>query len=236
MNHRSAFLCIAVGLAVPSVTLADVFSDTFEGGSNQAFWAFIRGGDVLETDGGNPGGWLHQPTYDTFAPTLESLPGTGTPFEGDYAATGVTRIGFDAITEHVDFGDGSGFNMTLLLRDTKGTPEVDDDDYVYYVGDNVPLVGQGWVHYDYAIPSSETDLPAGWKGGWVGDCENLRPGVTWADVISNVTRVEAWWIDPCFFAIFQQWNVGVDNIEIEYDSPTPIVEKSWGQVKSTFSN
>jgi hypothetical protein len=126
--------------------------------------------------------------------------------------------------------------MTLLLRDRKGTADVEDDDYVYFVGPNIPRVGEGWVHYDVAVPSQETDLPAGWKGGWVGDCENLRPGVTWADVISNVEQVEIWWIDPCFAAIFQQWNVGVDNLEIEYSAATPVIESTWGRIKATYDN
>lgn len=230
-------ICFAAGLSVmlPAISSADTFVDDFEGGSNFASWAFIRGSDVIESTGGNPGFYLHQPTYDTFAPILESLPGTGTPFEGNYAAAGVTRISWDAITQGMDFGDGSGTSMSLVLRDAKGTLTVDDDDFVYFVGPNIPLVGEGWVHYDVTIPSGETDIPAGWKGAWVGDCENLRPGVTWADVLSNVEQVELWWLDPCFSALFQQWNVGVDNLEIEFAGPTPVIETTWGGIKAAQS-
>jgi hypothetical protein len=231
---RTLPIVLGLALALPGIAGADTFVDDFEGGTNEAGWAFIRGFDVIESSGGNPGSYLHQPTYDTFAPILESLPGSGTPFEGDYVANGVSRISWDAITQDMNFPDGEGFSITLLLRDRKGTADVEDDDYVYFVGPNVPRVGQGWVHYDVAIPSEETDLPAGWKGGWVGDCENLRPGVTWQDVISNVEQVEIWWIDPCFFAIFQQWNVGVDNLEIEFGGATPIVNSTWGRIKATY--
>ncbi|MEZ4652798.1 MAG: hypothetical protein R3E12_04120 [Candidatus Eisenbacteria bacterium] len=236
MLHKILLPVLGLAAVLPAVAAADTFIDDFEGGTNQAAWAFIRGADVIESTGGNPGYYLHQPTYDTFAPILESLPGTGTPFEGDYAATGVSRISWDAINHHMDFPDGTGFPITLVLRDAKGTPDVDDDDYVYFVGANVPRVGEGWVHYDVTIPSQETDLPVGWKGGWVGDCETLRPGVTWADVISHVEQVEIWWLDPCFAAIFQQWNVGVDNLEIEFEGATPVIDDSWGGIKAVFGS
>jgi hypothetical protein len=106
--------------------------------------------------------------------------------------------------------------MSILLRDTKGTPtNPDDDDYAYYVGPNVPLFADGWMHFDFAIPSDSTDaVPEGWRGGWSGDPENFRPGVDWNDVITNVDSVEFWWINPSFFAIIAQWEVGVDNISI----------------------
>jgi hypothetical protein len=222
--------------AVPIGAAADTFIDTFEGGANQAGWSFIQGADVLESSGGNPGWWLHQPVYDTFAPILNSAWGNATPFAGDYRAANVTRIRFDAQTIHLDFGDGSGFEMVLLLRNTHGTPnDFDDDDFAYFVGPNIPLVGQGWVHYDFDIPSQSNDpVPPGWHGGWSGDCENFRPGVTWANVMSNVDRVEFWWLNPCFFAIFQQWNVGADNVAIEYGNPTAVDEATWGKVKARF--
>ncbi len=231
------WLLTAALTGAASVTVAAEFVDDFEGGANEAAWAFIRGGDTLESSGGNPGWWLHQRTYDTFAPTLESSFDGSTPFTGDYRATGVTEISFDARTDAVDFGDGSGFNMTLVLRDTNGTPtDFDDDDIAYFVGPNVPRVGEGWVSYVFDVPSQSDDaLPAGWKGGWAGDCENFRPGVTWLDIMTSVDRVEMWWIDPCFFAAFQQWNVGADNLRIAYTGgSTPVESASWSRIKSMY--
>lgn len=215
---------LVAAMLLPSVASATTYVDDFEGGLNPSGWAFIRGGDVFEGSGGNPGGWLHQPSYDTFAPRLDHVFGVTTPFDGDYQAANVTRISLDAQTLDLDFGTGDGFQLTLVLRDEKGTPfDVSDDDYVYFVGPNVPLVGAGWTHYDFDIPSQFAGtLPPGWKGGWFEDCENLRPGVVWADVVKNVQRVEFWWIDPCLFAIFQNWNVGADNIAIEFGDPAGI--------------
>jgi hypothetical protein len=197
--------------AAASFATADTFTDTFENGSNAGNWGFIHGFDILENSGGNPGGYLHQPTFDTFAPILSGDQG---PFVGDYRAMGVTQISIDGITTHRDFGDPAGFEFSLLLRDTKGTFDVEDDDYTYYVGDEVPQPGQGWKSFVFDIPSDSDDLPAGWKGGWSGDGENFRPGVTWSDVISNVEQVEFWWLNPSHFAFFANWDVGADNVAI----------------------
>lgn len=224
---------------LPTVLHATIYTNGFESGANPTGWAFIRGGDILESSGGNPGWWLHQPVYDTFAPSVESFFDPLTPFGGDYRDRGVTRIFFDARTDAVDFGDGSGFEMTLLLRNTHGTPlNFDDDDYAYFVGPNVPREGEGWVSYDFAVPSQFGGaVPPGWKGGWSGDCENFRPGVDWGDVITSVDRVELLWLDPCFAAIFQQWNVGVDNLSIEYVNPSDVGDLPIASLElSTFPN
>jgi len=232
---RLAFWAAAL-VAIPAAAHADTHVDDFEDGSNESGWAFIRGGDIIEADGGNPGGWLHQPTFDTFAPILDVPFGADTPFHGDYRARMVSRISLDARTDGMNFGDGTGFEMSLLLRDTNGTPtDFDDDDYVYLVGPNVPLVGEGWVHYDFEIPSLEDELPDGWRGGYSGDCENFRPGVGWTDVLTSVDRVEIWWMNPCFFAAFQQWDVGADNLAIEDEGgSTPVAGRTWSGIKSFY--
>jgi hypothetical protein len=183
--------------------------DTFSGGTNLGGWTY-NAGDVIKPAGGNPGGWWNQPSADTFAPIITS---TSPALAGDYRASNVSNLSFDAGLLSVDFGDGSGINMSVLLRDTKGTPLVDDDDYAYYVGPNIPKLGTGWNSFSFPIPSQDTSaVPAGWTGGWVGDCCSFRPGVDWNDVIQSVDQIEIWWIDPSFFGIFQNWNIGLDNI------------------------
>jgi hypothetical protein len=105
--------------------------------------------------------------------------------------------------------------MTLILRDTHGTPGILDDDFAYFVGPNVPLVGAGWKAFDFPVPSADTSaLPAGWTGGYSGDPEHFRPGVDWNDVITSVDRVEISWLDPALFAIFQVWDIGLDNVAV----------------------
>ena len=190
-------------------------NDTFEAGDNDGGWSFnVTVPDILETSGGNPDGYLHNPGVDSFAPIATTDTGNGSAFHGDYRAMGVAEIRVDAITHAASFG-AAGREFSLLLRDTKGTPDPVDDDYAYYVGDLVPQVGEGWRSFTFPVPSQSTDaVPAGWSGGHAGDLENFRPGVEWSDVITNVDRVELWWLNPSFFAIFQSWDVGIDNAQV----------------------
>ncbi|MEL6712278.1 MAG: hypothetical protein AAFP86_00805 [Planctomycetota bacterium] len=190
--------------------------DDFEGGANPNGWSFrVTTPDVVEAAGGNPDGWLHNALVDSFAPIVATGPAVPSAFTGDLRARGVTRIGVDAITLGASI-TAAGRDFTLLLRDTKGTPDPSDDDYAYALGGLVPQVGAGWSTYVFDVPSASTDaVPTGWEGGWAGDPENFRPGVTWSDVVTSVDVVEFWWLDPAFFALFQQWDVGIDNVFVE---------------------
>lgn len=237
MMRATLFAVAFFAFLQPATSFATTFTDDFEGGTNFGGWRFIEGADVIEPAGGNPGGWLHQPVYDTFDPAVVSAWNLATPFVGDYRTRNVSNLSFDLQNLHMDFGDGTGFPVVLLLRNTHGTPDdFDDDDYAYFVDSNVPLVGAGWAHYSFDVPSQSADaVPSGWLGGWAGDCATFRPGVEWSDIVSNVDRVEIHWLDPCFFAIFQQWNVGVDNVTIvDGEDPTSVEESSWGEVKSLY--
>ena len=212
MRHLLRLPCLFLLAGLPAadgLTGAAASQDDFDNGQNQGGWSY-NPGDVIEPTGGNPGGWLHQAAAFTFAPIFSSQSNS---FAGDYRAAGIDRFEFDARLDNQDFGNGNGFNISVLLRDTKGTPSVNDDDYAYRVGPNIPLEGAGWEHYALDIPSADTSaVPSGWKGGWVGDPENFRPGVEWSDVITSVDRMEIWYIDPAFFALVQGWDVGLDNV------------------------
>ena len=224
-----------VGLAIvasvcATAAAAQMTVETFEGGVNVAAWT-ISGSDLIETTGGNPGFWLRG-MVDTFGPVLANDEDVPSAFMGDFRADGVTTIRVDARTDSMDF-PVCGWPFTLLLRDTHGTPGVDDDDFAYFWdpesangnGELVaPCIGEGWVHYDFDVPSASTDpVPEGWFGGWAGDPENFRPGVDWNDVIVSVDRVEVWWGAPPLLAIFQNWDVGVDNVAIG-DDPSIFVD------------
>lgn len=190
-------------------------TEGFTGGTNAEGWTFGAPNEVIVSNGGNPGDFLRSFPFQTFAPICTTTDTLATSFVGDLRAKGATRISFDAFVGAG--GPPAGFAMSLLLRDTKGTAsDPNDDDYAYFVGPGIPAIGAGWTHYDFDIPSQSTDaVPSGWTGGWVGDPVNFRPGIDWNDVIESVDRVEIWFIDPSFFAIIQNWDVGVDNLEIE---------------------
>ncbi len=212
---RTLILLAAVAMFAWTAMPAVCAVEDFEDGVADYGWSFGFA-DVVQSTGGNPGYWLNNPSLDTFAPILSTEEGAA-DFTGDYRAMGVTAISFDARTDYIDFGPVP-IEMSVLLRDTKGTPSVDDDDYAYFPGAIIPQPGEGWLHYEFIIPSASTEaVPAGWSGGWVGDGENFRPGIDWNDVITGVDVVEIWWFHPAYFGIFQNWNVGVDNITITVD-------------------
>ena len=226
-NPMSTFLSagVAVGIlfltpCLPTAQCSGTAQNTedFTGGSNGPAFSFGNGFDTVELAGGNPGGYLHNPNVQNFAAILRT---SDAAYQGDYRSRGVSKLSMDFLTNSIDFGNGNGFELSILLRDTKGTPDVNDDDYTYFVGPNIPLVGSGWGHFDFDIPSDSNDaVPAGWAGGWVGDLQNFRPGVTFQDVIQSVDTVEVWTLNPAFFAIFQRWDVGVDNVSLEFADPT----------------
>ena len=197
------------------------FVDDFEAGTNYGGW-YYNGGEIIETDGGNPGGWLHNPTIDNFAVIFKSEWYVD-EFTGDYIAMGVSNISWDARLD----GYSIPIEMTILLRNTNGTPaDIEDDDYAYFPGNLLPPGDGSWVNYSYDIPTVDGDeTPAGWWGGYYGDGENFRPGVTYNDVIANVDRVEIWFWHPAYVGIFTQWNAGLDNISIT-STPTVAVEQT----------
>ena len=137
--HKAQVTCVA-GLAVAAVT-ADTITDTFEGNHNIAGWA-ISGNTTIDPVGGNPGAWLHNSSADVPFPVVRS--NGPSAFVGDFRAMGVTTISFDALLVDRDFGSPVGFPMSLVLRDSNGTPgDPTDDDYAYFVGPQVPQIGQG---------------------------------------------------------------------------------------------
>jgi hypothetical protein len=223
-------LTLIMVLALVGAARADVFIDDFENGINLGGWSY-NAGDIIETEGGNPGGWLHNPEMLTFGPIFNG-DWNAPEFTGDFRALGVTEISWDARLDIYSIPIG----MCILLRDGKGTPFiVDDDDYAYFVGPLIPPADGNWYNYVFPIPSDDTsDVPDGWYGGWVGDLEHFRPGVTWNDVIQNVERVELWFWHPAYYGIIVQWGGGIDNVAITKSGVVATEQATWSDVKALF--
>lgn len=230
MMIRNDLVAGALTLALAPAATAGTVVDDFEGGTNAGGW-YYNGGEVIETTGGNPGGWLHNDFIDNFAPIFNSA--WNVPdFTGNFRSADVTGFSFDARLS----GYSTSINMSILLRDTNGTPGfVDDDDYAYFAGPNIPPGDGTWVHYDFPIPSQDmSPVPAGWSGGWVGDLEHFRPGVDWNDVITSVDRVEIWFWHPAYFGIFTFWDAGLDNVSITSNGAVSVERSSWGAIKGLY--
>jgi hypothetical protein len=179
-------------------TSAQIIVDDFSGGANQGGWTYGPP-DVVEPVGGNPGGWLHQPLVDTFAPQLRTTGASG--FLGDWRGQGVNGFSFDLISVAVQFP----FEREATLMLTRGATTV------YRLGTEfVPQPGTGWKSFNIDVPSESTTLPAGWtlQGGGNGNA-------AWNTVIADVTEVRIFYGNPEFFFIFDQWNVGADNLTLD---------------------
>ncbi len=215
----NAALCAALCI-VPAATAgangtacsAEGFVETFDSG-NEGGWTFFGPNETVEPAGGNPGPYVHVPFLDTFAPQPGTDPSTPSAFSGDFRACGVDSIGIDLNTFDVDFSAG-GRPLALLLISDNDTPGDDTDDWAAYVigPDNVPLPGEGWLAYDFDVPSAETSLPAGWNTLELGP--SSPPAPDWNDLATGVARVRFFYGDPTKFYIFQGWDLGLDNPRI----------------------
>ncbi|QOJ17564.1 MAG: hypothetical protein HRU76_08210 [Phycisphaeraceae bacterium] len=201
---------VSLAMAPAAAACADTFTETFTNGINTAGWSY-GGNERIEAAGGNPGAYLHTSELDTFAPQLWTEPGRPSNFTGDYRARQVTSIGIDLKTFHVDFS-AEDRPLTLILVHDNNTPVDFDDDYgFYFMGPNIPLVGEGWLSYEFEIPSQAAQPPQGWRPIELGF---KSPEPDWNALIKNVRRVQFFYGDPEMFFIFQMWEVGADNISI----------------------
>jgi len=184
-------------------------AETFTGGSNQGGWTFGPANQVIETSGGNPGAYLHEPLIDTFGPAPHTALGGSSFFTGDYRARRVESFGIDVIVFSAQFFTSPP--LTLLLANDNGTPsDTSDDCFVYFVGPTVAAPGHGWVSYEFPIPSQSTTLPPGWAT-W-NACST--PDASWNNVIGHVSYVLVTYGQPGFFYPVGPWNTGIDNPRI----------------------
>jgi len=206
--------CLVAGLALSAPAFGDVFTETFDNGSNVGGWLYGGPGETIEPTGGNPGWFLHSPSIDTFAPQPRTS-GPDSVFTGDFKDRNVSVIGIDLITIDVDFS-AAGRPLTLMLISEAGTPGNPNDDWAaYLIGpQNIPLPGEGWLSYSFDVPSQSPTLPPGWQ---TIDLGPNPPPPDWNALITNVDQVRFFYGDPTFVFIFQMWDVGLDNVTITAD-------------------
>ena len=218
-TSKSLFLSVAGALTLTTAAHA-TFVETFTGGTNTAGWGWGYG-ETYPTTGGNPGDYFRAEGLDTYGPLLSTSIGTPSPFVGDLRAAGVTGMSFDLNVEHTDFpSGGDGFGVTLILTDTHGTDDISDDDYAWFAGPSIPDAGTGWTTYTYSLDAASATLPSGWSGGSYADYTNFNAGYTWNDLVQHVDQVQFSLLTPGWFAIFQQWTVGADNVTVT-TAPVP---------------
>jgi len=228
--RTSTAAILALGLCGLAHGGQETFVDDYESGDSSGGWSYWGTPgveiEIVEETGGNPGAFLHTtcPGFpaclDTFAAQLRTLtPEPGTPFLGNYREMGVTSIGVDLITFFVSNNAG-GRPISPILRNDMGTPDnLGDDAIVHMVGSkNMPFPGQGWMSYDFDLPATSTTMPDGWQVNINSAISD--PDEAWNTVIENVTNVTFFYGNPEFFFIFQQWDLGADNVRISFDAAT----------------
>jgi hypothetical protein len=171
----------------------------------------------IPSTGGNPDWYLRTQGVDTFAPQLRTQ--GDSVFTGDYRARGVTTLGVDLRTFAVDFSAG-GRPLSLLLIEDNGTPGDFGDDWAAYVvgPSNIPIPGEPWKSFTFAVPSASTTLPPDWATLAFGPNSPANPD--WNSVIADVDQVVFFYGNPELLFIFQQWTLGADNIFIT-ETPPP---------------
>jgi hypothetical protein len=205
-----------------------IVTDTFSNASNQGNWGFGCPGDVFSDPGGNPGTFRRMTNLDSFAPMARNCGAHQSVFTGRYRREKVFSVSVDFKTFSASYTTEER-PLTLVLVNHAGTPDdITDDLYVFYVGrENIPAEsgsGSGWVRYQFAVPSDSPILPrprsaVEGEPGWVAAVGEVfapaeDPDAVWNTVIQHVDEVIFWWHDPRYFAIFQMWDVGMDNAAI----------------------
>jgi hypothetical protein len=211
--HRILRVSILVAIIAVSASwsLADTFVETFDSG-NEGGWTYGGPGESIVGAGGNPGAYLDSGILDTFAAQLRTSTASNA-FVGNYRAMGVTGVGVDLI-QILNTTTTGGRPCTLMLIYDNGTPaDPLDDTAAYFLGPNIPDFGDGWLSYEYPVPSADVALPPGWLLLNLGD-SGAPPNHDWDTVIQNVSKTQFFYGDPTFFFIFQQWVVGADNVRI----------------------
>jgi len=217
-----------------------IFTESFEGGTNEGGWSFgiqeeaiapsgSPRGDVLITAcQTNPCLFPDLPLV-TFAPRARTQ-APDSEFTGNLRAKGVTEVSADFRLYQVSFDTYRERPLSLVLVDFNGTPkDPDDDRYVYLVGrKNIPTPSPsgngGWVTYTFDLPTSTATLPTPQstiegEPGWVATVGDVftpadDPDAIWNEVVENVDQMMFWWHDPRFFAILQDWKVAMDDATI----------------------
>lgn len=221
---RAIGLGVAALIGISAAANGAVFVEPFTGGTNVGLWTF-GGAMSTQTTGGNPDWYRRVDNVDTFAPQLRTQ--GESVFTGNYRARHVTLLGVDLITFAVDFS-AAGRPLTLMLIEDNGTPGDSSDDWAaYQIGaSNIPIPGEGWKSFTFAVPSQSATLPAGWATQAFGPNSPANPD--WNQVITDVDRVVFFYGDPELFFIFQQWTLGVDNVRIEETPPPACVADANG--------
>ncbi|UCD63058.1 MAG: hypothetical protein JSW34_09900 [Candidatus Zixiibacteriota bacterium] len=236
-SHESPVDPVATGAATVETSkpvTPTTFVETFDSHRNVGGWSFgTTHRPVIEDLGGNTGGYLHDPSVITFAPSPGTELGEESIFTGNYRERKVTSVGIDLRCIDYEWDITTRY-LTLIIMNDNGTPlDLEDDWGAYFIGD-ITLPSKyvawltstmenepGWVSYDFNIPSQENPLqedrlPEGWNfiRWWSGSGQ--QPGGSWVALMQNVSYIQFCYGDPTLYYVLQTFDLGLDNPRISW--------------------
>lgn len=218
MNATSLFRSALTLCLLTSGATAQVWIEDFEGGSNDGDWEiWFSPFNTIETSGGNPNSYLRLNNIggSSNCHYVEIFSNTAPAgFTGNWRASGVTDLALD-VDKQVGPPNDVGAEWVITIGNDNGTPGNDADDCALelFTGMTPPNT-PGWTSVSFAIPSSSTTIPPGW--GTIGACGGGSVDALWNFVIQDVDYVNLRLdTNPAAFCLFNQWDLGVDNLRLE---------------------
>jgi hypothetical protein len=226
MHRLTLGLALLAAAAAPAQATQVV--DDFENGANPNGWSWLSGSPgglshhgVVQPDGGHPGGWLDSTApYFSGHPNLTAVPVPGTPLHAALdsgaltsASADIQRLDTAAVENcHPVYDLPSRFTLELFDLHTLGTDPPTPIEAHTTDGPASPEgTAYAWTPVRFAIPSASPDVPPGWV-------LNVPPDVTytWADLMRNLDGISIYAIDPEEFTFDACWQLGADNVVVEY--------------------
>ncbi|GJM22837.1 MAG: hypothetical protein DHS20C15_27520 [Planctomycetota bacterium] len=212
--------CLLLGLASSSTAQTAV---DFESGAQG--WS-INGLNTITATGGNPGARIRYPNpVDNFGVSARNS--TSAAFLGDYTAKGEVKLSIDFLVDFIQFfGTPVPRDLVVILSDDDGFMG-SDPAYVWANLGTLNGNGMPWTTFSADVTDVFSDtLPAGWNGGGAEDPMTFEPilpaGRTWTNVLQGVDRIEFTTFVPGFFFGFANFDLSIDNVEIE-----PLTPPAW---------
>lgn len=216
-----ASIALACGLAGAQTTVSEFNNEQTDGWTGPSG---IGGFTTVETDGGNPGGYMRT-AFNDFGVTFSN--NSNAAFLGDYTTAQEITISIDVQVEFLNFfGQDVSRPWLLELRDFDTAQNGYPWTSAWFLFDNISQANNpGWTTYSVTFDPNSADLPVGWGGYGDEDPNTFEPtlpaGVTFADVLSGVDEIAFTTLQPGFFFGFTDHTIGIDNISITRVVPAP---------------
>ncbi|MCA9275137.1 MAG: hypothetical protein KDA29_03845 [Phycisphaerales bacterium] len=224
MKHLITIVALSAGTALAGTTTTVDFEDGMAHG-----WEGpqgIGGSSFIDPTYGNGGGAGLRTQFNNFG--IDFYNNTNSDFLGDYTQYESVTVSVDLRIDQIGFtGLGISRPFALELRSF----DLASDGYpwasAYLLFDWYGAHSfDGYITLSTTFDPNATDLPIGW-GGFGGPEDpdtfepQLPPGVTFADLLSDVDEIAITTILPGYFFTFDDYDVTLDNISITRTVPAP---------------